>query len=116
MKKISKVWVLTIVLSVIAAIEGLVVIYDVLRSSPDKYPLATASVAVPRQIVKIQPFIFEMNVEKELSEKLSALRSQINRPLLEKMIEGQEKNKIRLRIAQTLKFRRIQKKKLKSKI
>lgn len=32
-----------------------------------------------------------MNVEKELSEKLSALRSQINRPLLEKMIEGQEK-------------------------
>ena len=110
MKKISKVWVLTIVLSVIAAIEGLVVIYDVLRSSPDKYPLATASVAVPRQIVKIQPFIFEMNVEKELSEKLSALRSQINRPLLEK------KNKIRLRITQTSKFRKIQKKKLKSKI
>lgn len=91
MKKINKVWILTIVLSVIAAIEGLVVIYDVLRSSPDKYQLATASVAVPRQIVKIQPFIFEMNVEKELSEKLSALRSQINRPLLEKMIEGQEK-------------------------
>lgn len=90
MKKIRKVWILTIILLVIAAMEGLVVVYDVMRSSPDKYTLATASAVVPKQMVKIQPFIFEMNVEKELSEKLAVLRSQLNNSLLEKVIEGQK--------------------------
>ena len=72
----SKGLIFTYILLVIAFVEGLIVVYDLLKPAAEKTPLATAELSVPARQLVVPPMLFEQHfaerVAQELDEMISA--------------------------------------------
>lgn len=90
MRKIRKGWLWALILLCIAAIEGLIIAYDLLRSSPSHFQLATAEAAVPQRNMTLPPFIFEPAEEAEMTARLTNVQKQVEYPLLYRIISQSE--------------------------
>lgn len=70
MKSISKGLIFTYILLAIAFIEGLVVVYDLLRPETDRFPLATAEIAVAERDIMVPPMLFEQHSAQKIAQEL----------------------------------------------
>ena len=72
----SKGLIFTYILLAIALVEGLIVVYDLLKPAAEKTPLATAELSVPARQLVVPPMLFEQHfaerVAQELDEMISA--------------------------------------------
>jgi polysaccharide deacetylase 2 family uncharacterized protein YibQ len=73
MKSVSKGLIFTYILLAIAFIEGLVVIYDLLRPETDKFSMATAEIAVAERHVVVPPMLFEQHSAQRIAQELDEM-------------------------------------------
>ncbi len=75
MKKIKRVWVVSLVLSAIVLLEGIIVVYDLLRANPENYTLAETETNIPARVVEIKPFVFENGQTAKMLADLDYVKS-----------------------------------------
>ena len=89
MKKIKRVWVISLVLSAIVLLEGIIVVYDLLRANPENYTLAETETNIPARVVEIKPFAFEngqtakMLADLDYAESLMKENSLLNQIIVQ---------------------------------
>ena len=89
MKKIKRVWVISLVLSAIVLLEGIIVVYDLLRENPENYTLAETETNIPARVVEIKPFAFEngqtakMLADLDYAESLMKENSLLNQIIVQ---------------------------------
>ena len=89
MKKIKRVWVISLVLSAIVLLEGIIVVYDILRANPENYTLAETETNIPARVVEIKPFAFEngqtakMLADLDYAESLMKENSLLNQIIVQ---------------------------------
>ena len=95
MKAISKGLIFTYILLAIAFIEGLVVVYDLLRPETENFQLATAEIAVPERHIVVPPMLFEQHsaqkIAQELDESVAEYMKQT--AFLKKIVDESIKNR-----------------------
>ncbi len=85
MKKIRKGWYFTIVLAVIALVELVVVLYDLLHPMKENEVPVTLEVVVPEQEFVVKPFVFEDNSTFNLTKKLEKMRNRLHNSLISRI-------------------------------
>ena len=85
MKPINKNLIFTSVLLVIAALEGLVVLYDIVHPFKDRFVLASMEYDVPSRNTTVQPFLFETRSARATEKVLNEIVQQISYTLLPKI-------------------------------
>lgn len=94
MKKIKRVWVVSLVLSAIVLLEGIIVVYDLLRANPENYTLAETETNISARVVEIKPFVFEngqtakMLVDLNYAESLMKENSLLNQIIVQSAVSS----------------------------
>ena len=69
----SKGLIFTYILLAIALIEGLIVVYDLLKPAAEKTPLATAELSVPARKLAVPPMLFEQHFAERVAQELDEM-------------------------------------------
>lgn len=87
MVKSKKGRIFTLTLLGIVLVEGMIVAYDLLHQNTDNYALASAEEMVEKREVLVEPFVFEPQVQSEITAKLVKVKNLLSTSLVDEIVK-----------------------------